>query len=83
MSKNPSPPTPEKPEDIEQDLRQLQPRNSLSEPDLMYRCGWEAAMAALPSRKPEKRWPSFLVGASSGIAAALILRTGWFVLAFS
>lgn len=63
--------------ELEQQLRKLQPHIALTESDLMYRCGWDAAIAA--SDSPQSRppsWKGFLSGVACGLAASLPLVFG-------
>lgn len=60
---------------LEDQLKQSQPRSSaVSEAELLYRCGWEAALAQQASgvRPKDARWRSFGVGIAIGLAASMM-----------
>ena len=70
------------PDPLESRLRKLQPVScgniDATEADLLYRCGWEAALTSRGTAAVQQRlsWSSFCGGAVAGLAATL-LCTAW------
>lgn len=66
---------------FEESLADLVPRaEPLSREAVLYRCGWEAAMATERSpinQRPVFKWKSFGMGNVTGIAACALLLLGW------
>jgi len=69
--------------EFEKQLRQLSPTGlQATEPDVMYRCGWEAAIASMAPQdedellRERRSWnwlASFIGGTAVGLAAALLV----------
>jgi hypothetical protein len=67
--------------EMEERLRRLKPQIGSTESEVLYRCGWEAALieykqADLAGRR-RRDWNRYLSGAISGLAASLAIAFFW------
>lgn len=64
-------------DEFQSQLQVLKPAGpEISEAQLMYRCGWEAALASSQCESPSFAWRPFLSGLASGTAAGFLVVVG-------